>query len=405
MNGPSRGRHSVWLLLIGVVPLALNLRAGITSVPPLLPQLVRELPLSGFQASLLIAVPTICFGIFAFAAAPLRAWLGDERAIFVGLVAVIVGLGSRALFPGTLLFAGTIVAGCGIGLLNVLLTSLIRHRAANYVGRLLAVNMLCLNLGSSIAAATTVPIAQASRSPGLGLGAWALLAVVALAAWVPQVAHRREEGPRSGQLLGAFRLFRHPLAWALALLMGLQSLSYYATLSWTPTILQGRGMGAVEAGLLVAVLGVVALVPASVGPLLTREIVGQRVVLIVSFLLEAVGFAGLVLAPLFLAPVCVVLLALGQGALLPLALYFFIVRAADTATAAGLSAMGQGVGYLVASAGSFAIGVLFHASGAWLLPLAAFLVIVTAGIVCGLFGASDRRVPSVTAGREGIGEG
>lgn len=396
MNERSRARRTLWLLLIGIVPVALNLRVGITSVPPLLPQMVRQLPLSGVQASLLVALPTICFGVFAFAAGPLRAWLGDERAILVGLVAVVVGLAARALFPTILLFAGTIAAGCGIGLLNVLLTSLIRHRAASYVGRFLAINMLGLNLGSSVASAVAVPIAQASGSLGLSLGIWALFGMIALACWLPQVANPRREARRSGEVTGVFRLMGHPLAWALAGVMGMQSLSYYTTLSWTPTLLQSRGMGAVEAGLLVAVLGVVGLATATTGPLLTQRIRGQRLVVILCFGVEGVGFAGLVLAPLALAPLWVVLLALGQGALLPLALYFFIVRAADTATAAGLSAMGQGVGYLVTSAGAFMVGVLYHATGSWLPPLAAFLVVVMTGIVCGLVGAGERRVPSVT---------
>lgn len=396
MTERARGRGALWLLLVGIVPVALNLRVGITSVPPLLPQMVRQLPLSGVQASLLVALPTICFGVFAFAAGPLRAWLGDERAILIGLVAVIAGLGLRALFPTTLLFAGTIAAGCGIGLLNVLMTSLIRHRAASSVGWFLAINMLGLNLGSSVASAVAVPIAQASRSLGLSLGVWALSGTVALACWVPQAVRPRREARRSGEVMGAFRLLGHPLAWALAAVMGMQSLSYYTTLSWTPTLLQSRGMSAVEAGLLVAVLGVVGLVTATTGPLITQRIGGRRVVLIACFGLEAAGFAGLVLAPLGLAPLCVVLLALGQGALLPLALYFFIVRAADTATAAGLSAMGQGVGYLVTSAGAFLVGVLYHATGSWLGPLAAFLVVVSVGIVSGLFAAAGPPVPSVT---------
>lgn len=395
MRARWRAPRAVWVLVVGLIPVGLNLRAGLTSVPPLLPQLVRDLPLTGFQASLLVALPTICFGVFAFAATPLRARLGDERGIFVALTALFVGLGLRAVFPRSLLFVGTITAACGIGLLNVLLTSLIRRRAAEAVGRVLAINVLCLNLGSSIASAIAVPVALAAGSVGVSLGVWALFGVVAMAAWLPQVGHAREEGDRPGEALGAFRVAVHPLAWALALFMGLQSLAYFASASWTPTLLQSRGMGAVEAGLLVALLGVVGLVTATGAPLLTRRVAGQRLVLITSFLLEAAGFGGLVLAPLALAPLCVVLLALGQGGLLPLALYFLIVRGADTATAAGLSGLGQGVGYLVASAGSFAVGVLYDATRSWLAPLAAFLVVVAAGIAFGLAGARDIKVPSI----------
>lgn len=395
MSARWRAPRAVWILVLGLVPVGLNLRAGLTNVPPLLPQLVRELPLTGVQASILVALPTICFGLFAFAATPLRARLGDERAIFAGLVLLVLGLGLRALFPRTLLFSGTIAAACGIALLNVLLTSLLRRRAPETVGRLLAINVLGLNLGSSVASAVAVPIALWSGSVGVSLGVWALFALVALVCWLPQVGHGRAEAAHPGEALGVFRVAVHPLAWALALFMGLQSLAYFASASWTPTLLQSRGMSAVEAGLLVALLGVVGLVTATGAPLITRRVAGQRLVLIVSFLLESVGFAGLVLAPLALAPVCVVLLALGQGGLLPLALYLLIVRGADTPTAAGLSALGQGVGYLVASAGSFAVGLLYDATGTWLVPLAAFLVVVAAGIAFGLVGARDRQVPSI----------
>ncbi len=402
MSRRSRPSAPLGLLLVGIVPLSLNLRAGVTSVPPLLPQMARELPLTGFQASLLISLPPICFGFFAFASTPLRAWLGDERGLFVGMVALAAGLALRALFPTTLLFLGTVIAACGIGLLNVLLTSLIRHRALANVGRLLALNMLCLNLGASIAAALAVPIAQWSGSLSVALGVWALLGLLGIACWLPQVSRPNDEPRHPGEGLGAFRVCRHPLAWALAFFMGMQSLGYYATLSWAPTLLQGRGVGAVQAGFLVAALGLIGLVTATTAPLLTGRLGGQRLVVIGGFLLEGIGFTGLVLAPLPLAPVCVVLLALGQGGLLPLALFFLIVRAADTPTAAGLSAMGQGVGYLAASAGAFAIGQLFHATNSWLVPLAAFLVVAAAGLVCGLFGATERQVPSIATRAQGL---
>ncbi|MGH2931191.1 MAG: hypothetical protein ACRDL8_23505, partial [Solirubrobacteraceae bacterium] len=123
IRGRRAGRGATWLLLVGIVPVALNLRAGLTNIPPILPQMTRQLALTPVEGALLVAVPTVCFGVLAFAATPLRALLGDERAIFLALVSLIVGLGLRALFPGSLLFVDTIAASSGIALLNVLLTS------------------------------------------------------------------------------------------------------------------------------------------------------------------------------------------------------------------------------------------------------------------------------------------
>ena len=51
-------------------------------------------------------------------------------------------------------------------------------------------------------------------------------------------------------------MHRHALAWQVMLFMGLQSLVYYATLSWLPTILRDRGASADTAGNLLALMGV-----------------------------------------------------------------------------------------------------------------------------------------------------
>ncbi|MGH7921982.1 MAG: MFS transporter, partial [Candidatus Dormibacteraceae bacterium] len=289
----------------------------------------------------------------------------------------------------------TIAACSGIGLLNVLMTTVIRHRAAANVGRFLAVNMLCLNLGSTVSSAVSVPIEKATQSVLPALGVWAVLGCLGLLCWLPQLLRPHNPVTHRGDGLAAFRVARHPLSWVLACFMGLQSLAGYITLSWVPTLLQDRGMAAVEAGLFAALLGIVGIISATMGPLLTGRLVGQRVLLVLCFLLQAIGFTGLVLAPLPLALPCTVLIGLGQGALFPLALYFLIVRAPNATTAAGLSGMGQGVGYLLTSAALFGVGELHDALSSWVPVLAAFFLIVVIGIGCGLWGTRDRLVPSV----------
>src|SRR4029453_4792462 len=55
--------------------------------------------------------------------------------------------------------------------------------------------------------------------------------------------------------------------------------------------------------------------------------------------------------------VCVVILGLGQGAALSLALLMIVLRAGDDHTAARLSSMAQGFGYLLAAAGPLGMGL------------------------------------------------
>ena len=67
------------LLVAGIIALAVNLRASITSLPPLFPELAARLQLSPATLAVLAAVPVLCFGLFSGVAAPLSRRFGEER--------------------------------------------------------------------------------------------------------------------------------------------------------------------------------------------------------------------------------------------------------------------------------------------------------------------------------------
>ncbi len=70
-------------------------------------------------------------------------------------------------------------------------------------------------------------------------------------------------------------------------------------------------------------------------------------------------------------------------------LLLILLRGGAGESSARLSAMAQGIGYLVAAAGAFATGVLREVSGGWALPLLVLLALVLAELVAGL-GAGRR---------------
>ena len=76
-------------------------------------------------------------------------------------------------------------------------------------------------------------------------------------------------------------------------------------------------------------------------------------------------------APLGAAASWVLLLGLGQGATLGLAIFFTMARAPDPATAASLSGFAQGVGYLLATTGPLFVGFLHSVTGGWAVPVGA----------------------------------
>jgi len=127
------------VFVVGVLVLAFNLRAAITSLPPLFPELSSSLHLSSAALSALAATPVLCFGAFSGVAAPLSRRYGEERVLLAALVLLGVGLLGRAALPGWLLFPGTVLASAAIALMNVLLPSLVKRRDPGRAGLLIGI--------------------------------------------------------------------------------------------------------------------------------------------------------------------------------------------------------------------------------------------------------------------------
>ena len=146
-------------------------------------------------------------------------------------------------------------------------------------------------------------------------------------------------------------MYRYALTWHVTAFMGLQSLLYYAALSWLPTIFQDRGDSAVTSGNLLALMGVGDLTTSLIVPVLAHRSPGQRGLVVPSLIGTAAGLAGSLWAPLGMAPFWVLVLGVSQGSCLSLAIFFMMARTPDAGVAASLSGFSRSVGYLVASAG------------------------------------------------------
>ena len=189
-------------------------------------------------------------------------------------------------------------------------------------------------------------------------------------------------------------MYRYALTWQVTAFMGLQSLLYYAALSWLPTIFQDRGATPVTAGNLLALMGVGTLVTSMPVPLLAHRTPGQRALILPSVIGTAAGLAGCLWAPLGAAPLWVLVLGVSQGSCLGLAIFFMMARAPDAGTAASLSAFAQSVGYLAASAGPLEVGLLHTATGSWAVPVIVLLILAAVELVVGLLAARPLTLPA-----------
>ena len=400
--GVARRPYEITLLVVAVAAAGLNLRTAITSLPPLFPDLQTQLHLSTATLSLLAATPVICFGVVSAFTAWLNRRYGEEMILLVALVLLTAGLLLRGVAPGVMLFPGTVLAASAIAVLNVLLSSMAKRRWPERAGLLIGIYLTTLSAGAILSSLLSVPLYDSSGSVQLALGVWAVPAALAVLLWLPQLRYRTvglAPAAADGTVAparAAVKVYRYALTWQVTAFMALQSLLYYAVLSWLPTIFQDRGDSAVTAGNLLALMGVGNLTTSLLVPVLAHRRPSQRGLVVPSLIGTAAGLAGCLWAPLGSAPFWVLVLGVSQGSCLGLAIFFMLARAPDAGVAASLSAFAQSVGYLVASAGPLMVGLLHSATGSWNLPVVLLLVLCAAELATGLLAGRPLQLPSVT---------
>ncbi|MBI6955041.1 MULTISPECIES: CynX/NimT family MFS transporter [unclassified Pseudomonas] len=352
-----------WLLLLGLVLVALNLRPALSSMSPVLGQVSEGLGLSASQAGLLTTLPVLCLGLFAPLAPILARRFGSERVILGILLTLALGILVRSALGATGVFLGSLMAGASIGIIGVLLPGIVKRDFPQHAGTLTGVYTMALCLGAAMAAGATVPLTRHfDDSWALGLGFWVLPALLAMLVWLPQSHQGHGVHKVAYRVQG---LWRDPLAWQVTLYMGLQSSLAYIVFGWLPSILIGRGLSPTEAGLVLSGSVIVQLVSSLSAPWLATRGKDQRLAIVVVMLVTLGGLFGCLYAPLEGLWGWAILLGLGQGGTFALALTLIVLRSKDAHVAANLSSMAQGVGYTLASMGPFAVGLVHDLTGGW----------------------------------------
>ncbi|SDD97566.1 MFS transporter, CP family, cyanate transporter [Pseudomonas guariconensis] len=352
-----------WLLLLGLVLVALNLRPALSSMAPVLGQVSEGLGLNASQAGLLTTLPVLCLGLFAPLAPVLARRFGSERVVLGILLTLALGIWVRSVLGVTGVFLGSVMAGASIGIIGVLLPGIVKRDFPQHAGTLTGVYTMALCLGAALAAGATVPLARHfDDSWALGLGFWLVPALIAMVVWLPQARQGHGLHKVAYRVRG---LWRDPLAWQVTLYMGLQSSLAYIVFGWLPSMLIGRGLSPTEAGLVLSGSVIVQLVSSLSAPWLATRGKDQRLAIVIVMLVTLAGLFGCLYAPVSGLWGWAVVLGLGQGGTFALALTLIVLRSKDSHVAANLSSMAQGVGYTLASAGPFAVGLVHDLTGGW----------------------------------------
>ncbi|MFJ4183753.1 CynX/NimT family MFS transporter [Kitasatospora sp. NPDC089509] len=373
------------LLVLGFVLVSLNSRVAFGQIGPLA-------PVAGWGAgtvTVLALIPPLCMGLFAPLGALARRRIGEERGLFWASVLLVGGAVLRtAGMPG--LYAGTALVAAAVAVVNVLIPVFVRKRfAPRRIGTMMGVYALSMGGGSALVAALVAPVASAwSREAAIALAV--VPAVLAAAGTAPQLRVARPAPAPASAPAARRPVARTALAWSLTAYFGIQTLVFYATLAWFPTILVDAGLSRTTAGTDQAVLILGVAVGGFLAPTLAAARRDQRPHILGVVVVCVLGLLGVLLAPAAGAPVWAGILGIGMGGGQALAGVLFTRRGADQDHVAALSTMAQGVGYLISALGPALVALLHGGTGSWDVPLLALVGLLLVGAVLSLRAGHDR---------------
>lgn len=384
---PSASR---WLIVAAIVLTGLTMRIAVSSVGAVLTDLEHGLHASSGIAGLITTLPVIAFAAIGLTGSRLAQRVGEHRMVVLALAITTVGLLLRAVAGDVWIFAVlSMLALTGGAVANVLMPALVKRHFPERIGQLTAVYTTSLAVGTTVAAGTTVPIADAGGSWRFGIGSWALLTAVALLPWLPTLrADRRRSGAKPVRV-PISRLAHTKLAWALVLMFAFQSFQAYIAFGWFTDFFRHNHLSATEAGILVAFFSGLSIPVSMVIPTLATG--GQRRLVLGLTAASIACYLGMLAAPVGGAWVWMLLGGIGSG-MFPLTLTMIGLRSREIATTAALSGFVQGAGYLLAGTGPLLVGVLLGFSDDWTGPLTLLVVAALLSAAGGLYASSPRFV-------------
>ncbi|GGG24721.1 putative MFS transporter [Rhodococcoides trifolii] len=367
--------------LLGIVLVAFTLRQAVAAISPILGDIREDVPISDLGVGLLGTLPPILFAASGFLAPRVARGLGLEGGIVLALVLMTAGHLVRAFAPSfSVLLIGSAVAFTGTGIGNVLLPSIVRLYFPDRVALLTAVYACIVGVSTAVPAALAAPIADAFGWR-VSLGIWSATSAIALVPWLLSIARQRRQrlpdavAAESSQPAVVTGLWRSRVARSITVLFSTSTICTYAGFAWLPEILGDvAGSTPTEAGVLLAVTGLISVPGSLLAPLLTVRIRNVGWLIFAGIASFVSGYLGLLLAPATLPLLWVLLI--GSGSILfPISLVLINSRTRTQGGTVALSGFAQGVAYALGALGPLLVGLLHDASGGWTLPLLFLLAV------------------------------
>lgn len=362
--------------VLGIVLIGTVLRSPFTALPTILGDIAQGLGVEVSSLGILTSLPLLMFALFSAFASRLAQKIGLEHLFTYCLLLLTIGSVIR-IFNLPLLYLGTLIVGASIAIFNVLLPSMIQANQPQKISLLTTLYVTAMGISTAIASYLSVPITQASSWKGLIL-VLSILCLVTLLVWLPNHRHNHYlEGQKEKK--SKENILKSKSVWAIIVFGGLQSLLFYTSMTWLPTMAISAGLSNSDAALLASIFSLISIPFSMTIPSLTTRLSdGHR-----QIMLTIISIAGMIGIAMLLYPsdnffywlVAHLLIGTACSALFPYLMVCFSLKTSSPEKTAQLSGLAQTGGYILAAFGPTLFGYSFDLFRSWIPAVLALLAI------------------------------
>ena len=362
--------------VLGIVLIGTVLRSPFTALPTILGDIAQGLGVEVSSLGILTSLPLLMFALFSAFASRLAQKIGLEHLFTYCLLLLTVGSVIR-IFNLPLLYLGTLIVGASIAIFNVLLPSMIQANRPQKISLLTTLYVTAMGISTAIASYLSVPITQASSWKDLIL-VLSILCLVTLLVWLPNHRHNHYlEGQQEKK--SKENILKNKSVWAIIVFGGLQSLLFYTSMTWLPTMAISAGLFNSDAALLASIFSLISIPFSMTVPSLTTRLSDDHR----RIMLAIISIAGMMGIAMLLYPinnflywlVAHLLIGTACSALFPYLMVCFSLKTSSPEKTAQLSGLAQTGGYILAAFGPTLFGYSFDLFQSWIPAVLALLAV------------------------------
>lgn len=362
-------KYIVVISTLVVILVGGGLRSPITSVSPVLSEILSDLHLNNLQGSLLTSIPLIVFASCSVLVSRVAVKINIHYSLIYSLIFLILGLYLRVDGSVSMLYIGSLFIGLGICIGNVTTPAYIKNIFPQKVGMMTGIFSVAMNLVAALASGFSIAIGTWTNMGWKGsLGIWIIWALVAFVVVVMGwLSVRKGMTTQTAVAVSQsnFNIFRSKQAWNISIFMGIQSLVYYCLVALLPIVLIDYGMAKEETGIVLLVIQLAMLPIMFISPIVASKMKDQQVMIYSVGILMFTGIGILAIYGIEYIYLAATLIGMGNGLSFSLALLFFSLKSKTMNGTIKVSGKAQSVGYLIAAFGPSIFGMLHDWDTSW----------------------------------------